>query len=535
MWDRRRPLGSFLPVARALAVVVAAVLLLREEDTPPDGDALTRGDGDRAAFPPRTASDGEGPPGPRLAGAPGASVPRPRTDAQVGRAAIRGVVRDPDGEARHSSIVELSRWVPRTTPPRGEVFPVWKWVGTRRTGGAGRFAFEGLEPGTYRAEAPAPPGLLAVRQPLELGGEDAEITLQLLRAVAARVEVVTETGQPVEGARVTLFPRRAANTLGSAVTGAEGTATLEGVDPRWKCRLVVSPPRSLEMDLFDAVRAPWMPGDERVVLERAYGVAGRVVDEQGNPVARAVVANLKAGDGNKWALHRTADDGTFRIGRLRPGPVTLRVGLPGTQFPALSTSVTVEAGRDDLLLTVSRGATLTVAITNWPIETFVAGGLGAIVLTPVGRPREAREFRIESDATAQATGLEEGVDYVLWGRLRGLPGHYLHATGVRASEEPLEVRIEKGGSLSGHARCPDGVEPVRAFLLGPGVCMGGTSTFVEGVFRIRGVPPGLWTLRVLGTSTGSSIGDSWRDVWWAKCPASAGDEVEVTLERFGVR
>ncbi len=508
MTHRSRALATFLGIA--LVACLVAALSKRPSEPTSIGTPTSRTRVEEPVTLP-----------PRLEGVAALSPKASPPPQRALWAAIRGVVTSPDGTPRPSAMVSLSRWVPRTTS-HGEDVLVERLVGSRRTNGAGRFAFEDLEPGRYWAVAPAPPGLLAARRDLELSDEDVEIVLPFLRAMAPRIEVVTETGEAVLGAEVVLSQSGA--NLRSASTGADGMATLSDVDPRWECRLKVSPPWERRLEFFEAVRNVWQPGDDRIVLEQALLIRGRVIDEAGVPVANASVSHQNSKDGEKWLGQRTKEDGSFRIGRLRPGPVTLRVGPPGTSLAHPLASVIVEAGREDLELTIPRGASLKIVFTNWRIAAEPANGIGTVVLTPMGRPTERHAFPIQGDATAEAVGLEAGMDYILWGRFHPLFDRYLLVRGVRASAEPLEVRIEKGGTISGRAIRPKGLLRYHIVMHGPGVSREGLVNPEDGTFRIHGVPPGRWTVHA-GTFKG----------WWAEAPAQAGDEIELTLEPYEER
>ena len=313
---------------------------------------------------------------------------------------------------------------------------------------------------------------------------------------------------------------------------------MAGLDPEWRGRLEVRPPRERRLHLLTAVRRDWEPGDERIVLEHALTVAGRVVDEAGRGVARALVrlADLRMIGATRPPPSRRRT--TVRSGSA-PCPkdmVTLRVGRPGVTDVAAMTTVTVAAGRQDLVLVVKRGAGLRIVIENWSEAQITWPGRPRFVLlTEVGGRGVRRRLKIEEDGTVQADGLEPGVEYVLWGRSRQPTECYVHVVGVRASPEPLVVRIEKGGSLVGRATCPEGVYLIHAGLYGPGVHVPGITGRVPGVFHFDGVPPGVWTVRVAGARPGASIQELRREYWSAECEAAAGDDLDLDLVRHEVR
>ena len=518
---RRRALGLLLLFAVGAAIVA---LLLRGTDAI-DADAAARRGPSRAE--PALRRESAPPPPPSLVGRAEASGATSGSAAKVGlRAAIRGVVLDPDGEPRTGSVVLLRQWVAGDGLPDGRGTRRLLAVGTRRTSGSGGFAFEDLEPDEYALEALAPPGLLATTRRVELEVADAHVTLTLGEAATVRIRVVTEEGEAIESAAVRFRGS-------SASTDADGRAALAGVDPRIVDTLSVQPPATHVARYFPVNLEPWQPRDTTVTLARALQVSGRIVDEVGQPVAGAAVGFLREDGedaGGNWHVMQSAEDGSFSMGRFRPGPVQVRAGPPGGLFSSASTTVTVEAGRRDVELSVPRGVGLTVVITNWEAPASSPSGPGAIAFTPGDRPEERREFDLSAEGTAEARGLEEGVEYVLWARLNDMPTRYVYLPRVRAANERLEVRLEQGDEIRVRVRCPEDVVPSIVALLGRGVSKQWVVRPDADEVVLGGVPPGRWSIVAYGERFAAPVGlRHEREVWWAEGTAAAGDVIDLEL------
>ena len=78
--------------------------------------------------------------------------------------------------------------------------------------------------------------------------------------------------------------------------------------------------------------APMSNMDPPITIRAAGAISGRVVDANGAPVAGATVAVQRA-------TTTTSADGTFEIGHVVPGRVSLRVTAPGHERHALDVDV----------------------------------------------------------------------------------------------------------------------------------------------------------------------------------------------------
>lgn len=157
---------------------------------------------------------------------------------------------------------------------------------------------------------------------------------------------------------------------GSIGTGANGEFSFDvlpssGLEVRRKVILERvfpngdQPTARVELD-FDGDLAPGVHDLGEVVL-RAQGslVSGRVVDDRGDPIARAAVSAFDAGEGNQdFSVGNTesAADGSFEIrGTSRSGRVTVHVQTLDTNRRE---SFDVALGSRDLELVIPRGASV---------------------------------------------------------------------------------------------------------------------------------------------------------------------------------
>lgn len=208
------------------------------------------------------------------------------------------------------------------------------------SGPLGELAFEGLEAGRYVVVADGrglPEGLLAgPERELEVPA-DGPVTLQLLRAGSIEGYVRWPEGTGVQGATV-----RSGHSWASrqAVTDAAGYYRIEGLPPGdYRVRIADLPvlerpasyPREVALTLNEGDRhvAP-----DLVLAESSAGVAGRVLDDAGDPIANLPVACFygpwqPGSDSERDAAGTdlTNEAGEFLIEELAAGPAHVIAGF----------------------------------------------------------------------------------------------------------------------------------------------------------------------------------------------------------------
>ncbi|MFG0316401.1 MAG: carboxypeptidase-like regulatory domain-containing protein, partial [Planctomycetota bacterium JB042] len=232
----------------------------------------------------------------------------------------------------------------------------------------GRFVFRDVAPGAYaleaslgRDEAGAP-----VDVTLRRGEERRDVELEIVRGLEVRGRVVGPNGETVSRAIVYVAPR-AGGALKTRVVGGDGSFVVSGLGDGM-VRVVAHP--LARDDGWPAFRgsAPLdVPAGTRDVVVRlrpGARIAGKVVDERGGAVGRALVtAYDDAGEKVAGALSR--EDGGFELDVPPDAPVRLEVKrtidstTPGKAFDVVDErSVVVEGvrpGASDVEVTVASG------------------------------------------------------------------------------------------------------------------------------------------------------------------------------------
>jgi Carboxypeptidase regulatory-like domain len=198
--------------------------------------------------------------------------------------------------------------------------------GARATSDAGG-AFElALTPGVYQlvARRDGRVGRLNGRLLAGIGGPPNDITIAIARGTTLRGRVVDGDRTPVTGAAIQLGADQRRRTL--ARSGGDGRFTVEGLLPGqyWV---------TAEAEGQIAESVPVMVGESAspvltIVLARSVTIRGTVRDAAGAVAGASVrvqwTARL-AGDGTMRATATTThSDGTFEVGPLPPGPLTVR-------------------------------------------------------------------------------------------------------------------------------------------------------------------------------------------------------------------
>jgi len=270
---------------------------------------------------------------------------------------VTGVVRGPNGSPVVGAFV-AALGPPGALPP------------TARTGAGGRFTLRGLaavhEELLVRAMGfPARAVALA----------DGELEITLAEGETLRLRFLGPDGRPVAdhwinvGAETPALAKQAADWRarlgeagrdagglagGAARTDADGRVEIPGLAPG---TYRVYGFRIGDGIVPETVVRTGEPA-RTVQLERAYSVAGHVVDPDGRAVGsvpgKSWIYVTAYRDGSSLRGVNAATDGSFRIDGLTAGPVHLLVSYAGPA-PGYHGEADVQAGADDVRLVVTRG------------------------------------------------------------------------------------------------------------------------------------------------------------------------------------
>jgi protocatechuate 3,4-dioxygenase beta subunit len=232
------------------------------------------------------------------------------------------------------------------------------------TDGEGRFAFDGLPPGSYSLTASHEGQDAVAEARLEPGEEPPELELSLGSGVWLRGTVRDDRGRPIPGARVGLLTdsRALGEDMKSVEAGADGAYALGPLEPgRYHLlagarRFVDALPQEHDVDGVTPVH---------FVLKDAVVVEGRVVDAEGRPVKQARLLLKKGDDGQDFpddyepeleqvpqARGFSEDDGTFLLEAPEAGAWFLR----GFHADHVTAGLPVSAPRSDVRLVLEAGA-----------------------------------------------------------------------------------------------------------------------------------------------------------------------------------
>lgn len=283
----------------------------------------------------------------------------------------------------------------------------------------GTVLVRGLKPGTYEVTANCDGYRKQTEIPnLEVGTEAiGDQVWEVESGLTVGGKVVDEDGKPVEDANVwasvMLEGRAGTQQWASDRTKADGTFELDGV-VAGKYQVSVSADDFLELEDKPEIEVGESGAEPiTVTLERGGGVTGRVVNQRGEGVSGASVQARGTG-GRSWRSRAsTADDGTFRIENVEPGPTRVSANKGWRkQLRAPGKS------DDDLqgeLIDIAKGE---VAEVELVVETH-DGSISGTVVDAGGGPVSDAFINCdrESESAAAAAGRNrQTVRWGSWGR-----------------------------------------------------------------------------------------------------------------------
>lgn len=492
-------------------VAGAAVMLL-----PRDGEPVTvaaRGDG---SF----AFDGVAPgPATVVAAAPGFLAARAEVALAAGTPATVTLTLAPGGTAVRGTVTDagsgpIAGATVRARLRRG--FGVRdEPAGVAITDGDGHYTLA-LVPGSYRIAADHPE-YVGASAPLELAALEARLDFALVPGGA--IEGVVKdlgSGAPVVGATVIVERDR----LGGWVEGRARVQARSGEGGAFRVTGLVPGTLSLRAEVDADGRTSGEPVLVPLgIAEQASGVelwvkaapylAGKVVDEQGAPVADATVMAM-----GKTELQSSTTDaaGAFRIIGLAPGTWQLGASSAHHQSGAMVPVTLVDRPVTDVVLTVKRGPSVIGRVEPaTAAQVSLDQDVGAMVMWGPGGLAGSVSTTAGDDGRFELAPMEPGRATLIAKAADGRRGKVTVEVPAAGSVETV-IALAEGGSLAGKVADQHGAPVVGAAVMVKNVTGNRRRTMLvngvdqladraptgaDGSFLIRGLDAGSYELTVV--------------------------------------
>ncbi len=353
-------------------------------------------------------------------------------------AVVEGVVRDADsGEPIAGAMVTYSREstvrLPGAGPggPGGGPAPKPRMMTVSGRGGLaiadpqGRFRITGLPAGAISLTARSARGASAEPTVLPIGVAEQLSGVELLVEQAFSISgtvVTSDDHAPAAGVVVTaLAPRAGTGIAATAATGADGRFVIEGVGPGnyqldassddFVAKMLGTPVSVEDRDLTGVT----------VTVDRGAFVTGRVDPATVADVEIAVTAESLPGPDRMLSLTaggattRTLANGTFRLGPLQPGPLTLSATAADGRRGSVEVTVPPQ-GLDDVVIALERKASLSGRVIDadrHPVGNALVSlkrrtGNRRVTMIVNGRDATAQQSPTHEDGSFAIAGLDPG-------------------------------------------------------------------------------------------------------------------------------
>ena len=388
------------------------------------------------------------------------------------------------------------------------------------TDATGRFEIGRLRAGRFdliaRAQGFAP---MAVRGVAVQGKAASRVdlgTVVLPPGLTVEGTVVDPQGRPIEEAVVSAQPGSfmAARTFllergeEPLKTGPDGRFALQGLREGTRIEIQAWKEGYLEGSA-GGVDIP-APGPVRIVLEPGVRIAGRVVSEDGKPIAGARVVTFSGEGGTgmmgtrglRGGMGHADEQGRFELTGVEPGKLVLRASAPGYLVGEARVEAAAGQAPEEVRIVLRTGAVVTGKVVG-PDGAPVAGAEVRVV-------QGSREDMFFAFGEAGTRSDGEGI-YRLAGIAEGRRSiaathqdfqRAVRELDVRAGENRLDLRLGRGFPVSGRV-VDSGSRPVadaRVSLDEPGFGFDSDDTQLaasgaDGSFQFPSVAPGTYTLR----------------------------------------
>ncbi len=419
---------------------------------------------------------------------------------------LRGIVVDQKQQPIAGASVQMTLISRNTTPAMGE---------TTHTGTDGRFEFPTAPPGTVTLIARAAGyGETSIEH---RNIPDREARLRMAPGADLSVRVVDAASRPVAGVPVTLRGTNPDTRAQSRSTDDEGRVTFPGLlENRWTVRVSTS---GFKPGGLSDLRA----GDAEALLRLvAWPTAfGSVRTPDGEPAPRGTLVHAvpSAARGDLVAGlvggAPVAEDGTFRVGDLRPGDYRIRVVAPGfapTSSRDFSVGDVGEVAVGEIRLIAGGAVRIQLTLDKQPI----AGVRGEVLSTAPLPMQEWTDPRggLDSLPVSDAKGaivFENLALGSIWVTLRGETTVPTTVGPLRVSADadaaPLAIALERGLRIEGFVRTEGGTRVPRARIriTGERATVPFLQTDTNGAFRSPCLPVGSYAIEASSVETGTLL------------------------------
>jgi protocatechuate 3,4-dioxygenase beta subunit len=397
----------------------------------------------------------------------------------------------------------------------------WTFQRTTTTGADGVYRMPSCERESMDMHASAHGYATSRGEPPRLAGENVRLDFRLHRGHAAIGRVVDESARPLAGVYVAAVGEN--DWTRSARTDEDGRFRIEDLAPDRAHALFVSR-RGSATQVYDFPESEASEAEidlGQITLNGEQLVAGRVVDDAGQPVPEAIVTLdgwnsdrfvLAGGDssrrGGRSVARRQATsdaEGRFWFGAVAPGSYRLFARQTGRAESA-SVSVLVQQGdeRDDLELVFAGGLAIRGSVRDE--QGRVLQDVHVSAFGEDGDTQTATSTRVQADGSFEIRGLAPGTYWLEASRYRvrdddpDEPWLDAYLEHVEAGGEPVTLVLERGATIEGVVRDTLG-QPLMSAHVQPRVesflaQIVADSTDLTGRFRIVVPRNSRWTIDV---------------------------------------
>jgi beta-lactamase regulating signal transducer with metallopeptidase domain/protocatechuate 3,4-dioxygenase beta subunit len=287
--------------------------------------------------------------------------------------------------------------------------------------------------------------------------------------------VYDEKGKPVEGA--SLFHIEQLRRISSTLTGPDGRFRFTDGKPGDMALKVEANGFAPEIRAIQAV--PRMP-DLEFKLAKGQVVSGRVIDDEGNPIADAIIRAMPPSLGleiGTWWEAKTDSQGRFLWNSAPLVPLNYMVSAAGfmpptsSEAPSASARLSLEPGKEHLiklqrLPEMHISGRVIDAATKMPIDKFKATAISSSA--PSGGPVEGTNGEFTLALNGMSFLGEGPPKFNIVVEASGYRPDNSQTIEFKKGDWKIEIALVRGDGPSGVVKLPNG-EPVsqaRVFLCG---------------------------------------------------------------------